>query len=85
MDNAETILVIFLSTFLAFFLFLAVLLTINLLRLVKKLNQIADTAGEIVDNVESASETLKKAAGPLATGKFLLNIADLVMKTRKGK
>lgn len=85
MQNAETVLVIFLSTALAFFLFLSIFLVINLMRLVKKLNELADAAGEVVHNMESASQLLKKAAGPMAAGKFLVNIADMVMKKRKEK
>lgn len=85
MENAETILVIFLSSFLALFLLLGVVLIVNLIRLVRKINEVAEAAGEIVQNVESASELFKKAAGPMAAGKFLVNIADMVMKHRKDK
>ncbi len=83
MENAETILVIILSITLAIFLVVSIVLGIWLTRLVKTLNQVALKAQEIVDNVETASEVLKKAAGPLAVGKFLINIADLIKK-RKG-
>ncbi len=83
MENAETILIIILSVTLTIFLIVGIVLGVWLARLVKNLNSVALKAQEIVDNVESASEVLKKAAGPLAAGKFLINIADLIKK-RKG-
>ncbi|MDQ3065411.1 MAG: hypothetical protein M3Q36_04035 [bacterium] len=49
----------------------------------KVLNRIAVKADEVVNNVESATEVLKKAAGPLAIGKLLMNVVNVVSK--KGK
>ncbi|MFZ1323628.1 MAG: hypothetical protein WAQ57_00525 [Candidatus Saccharimonadales bacterium] len=83
MENAETILVIILSVTLTVFLIVGIVLGVVLVRLIKSLNKVAGKAQEIVDNVETASEVLKNAAGPLAAGKLIMNIADIIKK-RKG-
>lgn len=85
MQDAETILVIILSVTLSIFLGAAIVFTIALIKLVKTLNQVALKATEVIDNVETAAATLRKAAGPLAAGKLLMNIFSLVNKTRKGR
>ena len=83
MENAETYLVIILSVTLTIFLIVGIFLLSFLIKLTKKLREIADTAQIVVDNVESASETLKKAAGPMAAGKFLVNIAEAFFNRKK--
>lgn len=83
MNVTEQILLITLAAFLALFLILAVFLTIQLIRLVKSMNVVAEKAREVMGNVESASEMFKKTAGPLAVGRFFVNMADVVMKHKK--
>jgi pilus assembly protein TadC len=83
MQDAETILVIILSVTLTIFLIVGIVLVVSLVRLTKTLNSVAEKAQEVVSNVESASEVLKKAAGPVAVGKFIMNISDL-FKKKKG-
>lgn len=85
MESAETILVIILSSFLALFLLLGIILIVNIMRLVKKMNEIAEKASEIVDNVENVAEMFKKASGPMALGRYFVNIANTVIKHKKGK
>lgn len=85
MNTSERILVIILASFLAIFLALAITLLVKLIQVTKQLKEIADKAREVADNVESASEMFKKTAGPLALGRFFVNIADTVMKHKKGK
>lgn len=82
-NEAASWLVIILSVTLTIFLIIAIILFVWAIRLAKNLNNVALKTQEIVDNVETASEVLKKAAGPLAAGKFIMNIADLI-KNRKG-
>lgn len=83
MENAESILVIILSVTLTIFLIVGIFLGVVMVQFVRRLNEVADKAQEIIDNVETASEVLKKAAGPLAIGKFMMNIAT-ILKKRKG-
>lgn len=60
------ILVIILSAALAIFLVLAIILTVNLIELSKKLNKIADSAEAVVDNVEQASNAIREYTAPAA-------------------
>ncbi len=84
MQDAETVLVIILSVTLTVFLIIGIILLTFLVKLAKTLNEIASKAQDVVGNVESASEILKNAAGPIAMGKLLVGVAD-IFKTRKGK
>lgn len=84
MENAESILVIIVSVTLTLFLLVAIVLAVLLIKLIQRLRHIADTADSVVNNVEAASEILKNSAGPLAVAKFMANIADVVMKRKKG-
>lgn len=84
MENAETYLVIILSVTLTIFLIVGIILLTGLIKLTNKLREVADTAQQVAENVESASEMFKKTAGPLAAGKFLVNIADTVFSRKKG-
>lgn len=84
MENAESILVIIVSVTLTIFLLVAIVLAVVLIKLIQRLRHIADTADLVANNVEAASEILKNSAGPLAVAKFMANIADVVMKRKKG-
>jgi len=85
MTTTEQALLIILSGALAVFLVLGIITLVNVIKWVKTLRAISDKVLEVADNVESASETLKKAAGPMAFGKMFMNMADTVMKHKKGK
>lgn len=83
MEEASTILVIILSSVLSVFLIVCIIFVIALVKLTKKVQEIADKADHVASNVESVSEAFRNAAGPLAAGKVIMNIVDMV--TNKGK
>ncbi len=83
MEDATVILIIILASVLSVFLVVSTVLITRVIALMKVLNRIAVKADEVVNNVESATEVLKKAAGPLAIGKLLMNVVNVVSK--KGK
>jgi hypothetical protein len=85
MENAETILVIFLSTFLAIFLVLAVIATVKLIHVLDHLNRLGEKAEAIADKAENAASFFSKAAAPAMIGNLLANIADIVGKKSKKK
>lgn len=85
MDGATEVLIIILSVTLTVFLLLGITLAVILIKLSKALQRIATKAEDVIDNVESAAASFSGVAGKLATGKFLANIVELVMKKRKGK
>ena len=85
MNTAEQILVIILASFLAIFLLLAIIVTVKAIQVMSRLKDVVEKAKEVADNVESASEMLRKTAGPIAVGRFFMNMADVVTKHKRGK
>lgn len=85
MDGAAEVLVIILSVVLTIFLILGIILTVVLIKLSKSLQRIADKADGVIGNVEAAASAFRNVAGPLAAGKFIVNIADAVFKKKGGK
>ncbi len=85
MEEAATILVIILSVVLSIFLVVGIVLVVALIKLTNKVREIAETADHIVDNVDTATQAFKNAAGPLAAGKVIMNIVEMVTKGKKGK
>jgi heme/copper-type cytochrome/quinol oxidase subunit 2 len=58
MNTAEQILVIFLSVTLAIFLIVGIVIGIHIIRLLKKVESVADAAESISDNVRDTIEKL---------------------------
>ncbi len=85
MENAETILVIILASFLALFLILAIVATVKIIQIVDHLKRISEKAEAIADKAEDAASFFSKAAGPAMIGNLLANIADIVSKKSKKK
>lgn len=85
MESAAEILVIILAVVLSIFLISGIALIIAIVRLIKTIQHIAETADSVVDKVGAATEALKKAAGPLAAGKFVMNVVDSVISKKKGR
>lgn len=77
------ILVIILSATLAIFLVLAIVLVVKLIQVANAIKHITTKAEEIVDKAEEVTEMFQKTAAPIAVGRFLSNISDLL--SRKGK
>ena len=65
MDSAAEILVIILSSFLAIFLILGIILFIYLIILTRKIQKVADTAEKTVDNIESVVSGFSKMFSPI--------------------
>lgn len=87
--DAFEILVIILSTFLAIFLLLAIVVLVGIIKLVKQVRHITEKAEEVIDNVEQASELFKKSASTLTFTNLVSNIvtkvSDFTSKKGKGK
>ena len=82
-DTALKILVIILSTTLAVFLIVSIILVVKLIQVAKHLNNITAKAEEIADKAEAVTEFFGRSAAPLAIGKLLGNIADAVSRNNK--
>ena len=74
MHNAESILVIILSSVLTVFLVVAIILFIMVIKLAQQLKKIADKAEKAVESVEHAGEIFQNTAGPLGALKFMRNV-----------
>jgi hypothetical protein len=83
MDTTDTVLLIILTTFMSIFFLLGIVVLIFVLKLVKSLRRVVEKAGEVVASVESASEVIKDARGPLAAFKLVKNIYKVVNRSRK--
>lgn len=90
MDNAETILVVILSTFLAIFLLSGIVLTIKIIQIASQIKRITGKAEQVIDKAESVGEFFQQATGRLTFIKVLSNLAHAVMNydeksKRKGR
>lgn len=83
MNTAEQILVIILASALAVFLVLAIVIAVQMIRLMKTLQIIADKAQEFVDSAEKTAELVKSAVGQLSVVRFVQNVVDMVQKRSK--
>lgn len=83
MESANEILVILLSSFLALFLLLGITLLVILIKLAKTISRVVEKAEDAVESVEAATIAFKKVAGPVATGKFLINFIESILNSKK--
>ena len=84
--DAFQILVIILSVTLAVFLVLAIILTINFIKISQTLRSIVAKADSVMDDVESVAEFFKKTSVPLGVTSLLANIVSKVTgENKKGK
>lgn len=84
-ENAESILVVILSGFLAIFLILAIALIIKCIQVINYIQRIAVKAEQIVDKAESIGEFFHRTSGPLAVGRFITNMAETVFNHDKAR
>lgn len=85
MNTAEQILVVILASALAVFLVLAIIIAVQVIRLMKTLQAISLKAQEFVDSAEATAEMVKSAVGQLSLLRFVQNIWGLVHKSNKKK
>lgn len=78
MNTAETILVIFLSSALALFLVLGIVLLVKVIRLVDSVKRITDKAEELADKAGAVSELFGRLTNRYAAGRLVKTVIDLV-------
>ena len=83
MDNAETILIIILSTTLTVFLILGIIAMVKVNAILGHLKVISEKAEALATTAENVGEFFKYTAGPAAIGKLVSNISDAVFKHNK--
>ncbi len=84
MNDAATILVIILAIVLSIFLIIAIALTVYLIKLVRKIQTVADRVGETSVNVSEAVANVAKFSSPVFVGKFVMDIVKRVKSNKKG-
>lgn len=77
MSPAAEILVIILSTFLAFFLILGIILTIYLIKLTRQIKKVTDSAERTVDSIETTVTGFSRMISPMV-------MAEMIRKAVKG-
>ncbi len=87
MHNAEQILVIILSSFLAIFLLLGIAFLAIAIKVIKSVKRVSVKAEHLVDRAESITEFMSHAAKPMSIAYTLANLYDRTFKrqSRKGK
>lgn len=80
MDSAAETLLIVVSSVLSVFLALACVALVYLIRVLKRVNQMADKAEEMAEKVESAADAVKKSATAIP---FIRLINKIVMLGNK--
>jgi hypothetical protein len=86
MENAQEILVVFLSTALAIFLLLSIILLVICIKIANHIKRISEKAEAITDRAEDIADFFSKAATPMALGKVIGSVVDAVRGSkRKGR
>lgn len=83
MDASYNILVIVLSVMLAIFLLLSIIIAVQVVRLLKAINRIAEKAEKVVESAESVGRIFRTASGPLAAARVVQNIVESVTQHNK--
>jgi hypothetical protein len=83
MNTSEQVLVIILSTALALFLLLAIVVAVQVIRLLKTVNKLTSKAEHVIETAENVSEVFKNAAGPMALLRIVGNAVNVVTKVTK--
>lgn len=77
LSTAQEVLVIILSTALAIFLVMAIVVAAMVIRLLATLRLIADKAERLVESAEAVGNVFRTAAGPLGIFRFLHGLTDM--------
>ena len=83
--TAYEILVIILSSLLAIFLVLSIAVAVLIIKLVKKIQAVADKAAQAVDSVEDFAESIKHAANASVIGGIGMKIWKRFYKAHSKK
>lgn len=85
MHDAESILVIIVSSTLTLFLIMAIIVLVLAAKLLAAITRIVTKAEQVVDTAEAAAQMLKDASGPLALFKLIKNMVATVEKMQGSK
>lgn len=80
LTQTEQALLIILSTFLAIFLLLGILVLSYMLKISKKVNIIVDKAEKMTERAEAISEMFEKSSPSMAVMRIIGNVAEMLKK-----
>ena len=83
MHEAESILVIIVSSVLTLFLIISIIVLVMIAKLVGAIRRVVERAESVVETASEAAEMMRNASGPLALFKVMNNILKSVEKMRK--
>ncbi len=83
MHEAESILVIIVSSVLTLFLVVSIVVLILIAKLINSIKHVVERAESVVETASEAAEMMRNASGPLALFKVINNIIKAVEKARK--
>ena len=83
MHEAESILVIIVSSVLTLFLIISIIVLVMIAKLVSAIRRVVERAESVVETASEAAEMMRNASGPLALFKVVSNILKSVEKMRK--
>lgn len=83
MHNAESILVIIVSSVLTIFLIASIVVLVLIAKLVASVKRIVEHAEQVLETAGEAAEMLRNASGPLALFKVVRNIMNSFDKMHK--
>lgn len=78
MNGYEQVLVVLLSSALAVFLILGIVLLVLLIKVVCSVKRVTEKAEHFADKAEAAAEFFQHAAGPMALGRAFTTIFETV-------
>lgn len=78
MENAQEILVIILSSFLALFLLLGIIFLVIAIKVILVVKRVTAKAETLADKAEAIGDFVQHAATPMMIGKILSGLSDTV-------
>lgn len=83
METSVEILIIMLSVVLIVFLVVAIILSIHLIRLTKKIQNIAETTGKIAEDARGVADNIKAITSPIAIGAGIVSAIEKLKSHKK--
>lgn len=85
MEDISAVLVIILSVTLTIFLWLAIVALVFIVKVLKSIREITQTAENLVDKAEEFTEAVSHATGPIIIGRALTVISDAFFSGKTSK
>lgn len=85
MENAQELLVIIVSATLTVFLIVSTILLVLVIKVVRAIKRVTDTAEALADKAENIADVFTHASTPIMLGKILSNLTDVFRTKSKRK